>query len=139
MSGPQENVEPAELGPAAKAELDRAFEDFYRSHLRDVYSYAYYRVGNHHDAEDLTEQAFLQGDARAVATGPVRLDRAELARIYDPTNPLAGPDGSYQGSNVDLIVEIADAREANRSYEANLRMFDQARQMASSLLDLLRR
>jgi len=46
--------------PAAKAELDRAFSDLYRAHLRDVYSYAYYRVGNHHDAEDLTEQAFLQ-------------------------------------------------------------------------------
>ena len=44
----------------SKAELDRAFEDLYRAHLRDVYSYAYYRVGNHHDAEDLTEQAFLQ-------------------------------------------------------------------------------
>ena len=38
-----------------------------------------------------------------------------------------------------MMVEIADAREANRSYEANLKMFDQARQMASSLLDLLRR
>ena len=45
---------------ASKAELDRAFEDLYRTHLRDVYSYAYYRVGNHHDAEDLTEQTFLQ-------------------------------------------------------------------------------
>ena len=44
----------------SKAELDRAFADLYRAHLRDVYSYAYYRVGNHHDAEDLTEQAFLQ-------------------------------------------------------------------------------
>jgi RNA polymerase sigma-70 factor (ECF subfamily) len=43
-----------------KAELDRAFEQVYRDHLRDVYSYSYYRVGNHHDAEDLTEQAFLQ-------------------------------------------------------------------------------
>jgi flagellar basal-body rod protein FlgC len=37
------------------------------------------------------------------------------------------------------VVEIADAREANRSYEANLRMFDQARQMTGSLLDLIRR
>ena len=46
--------------PAAKAELDQAFEELYRNHLRDVYSYAFYRVGNHHDAEDLTEQAFLQ-------------------------------------------------------------------------------
>jgi RNA polymerase sigma-70 factor (ECF subfamily) len=50
----------ASESPAAKAELDRAFEDLYRTHLRDVYSYSYYRVGNHHDAEDLTEQTFLQ-------------------------------------------------------------------------------
>src|ERR671917_111221 len=55
---PEEKVPPAD--PAAKAELDRAFEDLYRAHLRDVYSYSYYRVGNHHDAEDLTEQTFLQ-------------------------------------------------------------------------------
>src|SRR5919197_4701958 len=47
-------------GPADKATLDREFSDFYRRHLRDVYSYSYYRVGNHHDAEDLTEQTFLQ-------------------------------------------------------------------------------
>jgi len=60
VSGNQENVEPSSLDPAAKAELDRAFEDLYRAHLRDVYSYAYYRIGNRHDAEDLTEQAFLQ-------------------------------------------------------------------------------
>jgi RNA polymerase sigma-70 factor (ECF subfamily) len=45
---------------AEKRELDRAFTDLYRSHLRDVYSYAYYRIGNHHDAEDVTEQTFLQ-------------------------------------------------------------------------------
>ena len=44
----------------AKAQLDREFSELYRSHLRDVYSYAYYRIGNHHDAEDLTEQTFLQ-------------------------------------------------------------------------------
>jgi RNA polymerase sigma-70 factor, ECF subfamily len=43
-----------------KAELDREFSELYRVHLRDVYSYAYYRIGNHHDAEDLTEQTFLQ-------------------------------------------------------------------------------
>jgi RNA polymerase sigma-70 factor (ECF subfamily) len=43
-----------------KQELDREFTELYREHLRDVYSYAYYRVGNHHDAEDITEQTFLQ-------------------------------------------------------------------------------
>jgi RNA polymerase sigma-70 factor, ECF subfamily len=43
-----------------KQRLDADFTELYRSHLRDVYSYSYYRVGNHHDAEDLTEQTFLQ-------------------------------------------------------------------------------
>jgi RNA polymerase sigma-70 factor (ECF subfamily) len=43
-----------------KARLDGDFSELYRTHLRDVYSYSYYRTGNHHDAEDLTEQTFLQ-------------------------------------------------------------------------------
>ena len=77
--------------------------------------------------------------AEAVRVGPVRLDPRELPLIHDPAHPLADETGHYRGSNVDLVVEIADAREAQRSYEANLRMFDQARQMASSLLDLIRR
>ena len=49
-----------DLEPLSKPDLDRSFSELYRTHLRDVYSYAYYRVGNHHDAEDLTEQTFLQ-------------------------------------------------------------------------------
>lgn len=74
-----------------------------------------------------------------VETGPVTLDDSALARIYDPSHPLADATGHYDGSNVDLVVEIADAREAQRSYEANLRMFEQARQMQSALIELLRR
>lgn len=74
-----------------------------------------------------------------VTTTPVRLDQGTLAQIYDPGNPLADESGHYDGSNVDLVIEIADAREAQRSYEANLKIFDQARQMTQSLFDLLRR
>ena len=46
--------------PKTKEQLDAEFSELYKAHLRDVYSYAYYRVGDHHDAEDLTEQTFLQ-------------------------------------------------------------------------------
>ena len=74
-----------------------------------------------------------------VVSGPVKLDRSDLVNIYDPGHPLADATGHYDGSNVDLVIEIADAREAQRSYEANLKMFDQARQMSASLLDLLRK
>lgn len=86
------------------------------------------------------EQVIENGQATgAVQNGPVQLDNTELAKVYDPGHPMAGADGYYDGSNVDLMVEIADSREAQRSYEANLKMFDQARQMSSSILELLRR
>ncbi len=85
------------------------------------------------------EETFHSADPRAVQTGPVRLDRSELERVYNPAHPMADSEGFYDGSNVNTITEIADSREASRSYEANLKMFDQARQMAGSLLDLLRR
>ena len=77
--------------------------------------------------------------AGRVTPGKVELDRTSPSHIYDPGNPLADQSGYYDGSNVDIVVEMADAREAQRSYEANLRLFDQARQMAQSLLELLRR
>jgi len=75
----------------------------------------------------------------AVQPGPVRLDQTTLPRVFDPSHPMADATGHYAGSNVDLVVELADAREAQRSYEANLRIFDQIRQMSSSLNELLRR
>jgi RNA polymerase sigma-70 factor, ECF subfamily len=67
-----------------KQRLDADFSELYRTHLRDVYSYAYYRIGNHHDAEDLTEQTFLQAYRhfeRALAESDGRPLRPWLIRI----------------------------------------------------------
>lgn len=86
------------------------------------------------------ETAMGQGDrVSAVEVGRVRLDQSALERVYDPSSPLADETGEYSGSNVNLLIELADAREAQRSYEANLKMFDQARKMSTSLMQLLRR
>ena len=74
-----------------------------------------------------------------VEPGPVNLDRSDLKSVYDPSHPLADETGNYEGSNVDLIIELADSREAQRSYEANLKMFEQTRKMSSALLELIRR
>lgn len=74
-----------------------------------------------------------------VEVGRMRLDQTALPQIYDPAHPMADAEGYYAGSNVDLMIELADSREAGRSYEANLRMFEQTRQMGASLLEILRR
>src|SRR5258707_13134012 len=80
-----------------KATLDAAFADLYKAHLRDVYSYSYYRVGNHHDAEDLTEQTFLQAyrhfeRARKESQGrPLRPCRSRTRPTRPPTTSPTGP------------------------------------------------
>lgn len=69
----------------------------------------------------------------------VQLDEAEAKRDYNPAHPMADADGYVTLSNVSIVTELADMREANRSYEANLNSFQQARSMYRSLLDILRR
>lgn len=75
----------------------------------------------------------------AIVTGRLQLDQRDLPQVYDPDNPLSNESGYFEGSNVNLLVEIADSREANRSYEANLKIFDQVRKMSSALMELLRK
>ena len=67
------------------------------------------------------------------------LDETPGQLEYDPSHPLADEQGYVTASNVSLVIEMADMREANRIYEANLNSFQQARTMYSSLLDVLRR
>ena len=67
------------------------------------------------------------------------LDQSPGEFQLDPAHPLADQNGYVTMSNVSLITEMADLREANRTYEANLNSFQQARTMYQSLLDVLRR
>jgi flagellar basal-body rod protein FlgC len=57
---------------------------------------------------------------------------------YSPGHPAADAKGFVKLPNVDVLVEVADMREANRSYEANLQVIKQAREMISMTIDLLR-
>ncbi len=67
------------------------------------------------------------------------LDQTPGEQEFNPSHPMANAEGYITLSNVSLVTEMADLREANRSYEANLNSFTQARSMYSSLLDVLRR
>lgn len=80
----------------------------------------------------------LHRDGGLVETGKMRLDQTLLKQEFDPSHPMADADGYYQGSNVNLLFEMADAREANQSYKANLQMFEHVRRMQTDLLSLLK-
>ena len=65
-------------------------------------------------------------------------DKSPFQIEYDPGHPAADANGNIKLPNVNMLVEMADMREATRSYEANLQMMKRARSMISMTIDLLR-
>ena len=57
---------------------------------------------------------------------------------YDPGHPAADKAGYVKLPNVNMMIEMADMREVNRSYEANLQVVKQVRSMLGMTIDLLR-
>lgn len=87
--------------------------------------------------------SFAQELDRAAGVNTVEIkkigvDRSDFRTEYDPGNPAADPNGVVKYPNVNILVEMADMREANRSYEANLQSIRQARDLINSTIDLLR-
>ena len=76
--------------------------------------------------------------AANVQVRSVGLDHSPFTVEYDPGNPAADKDGNVKMPNVNMVLEMADMREASRSYEADLQMIKQARTMNAQILDLLR-
>ncbi len=76
--------------------------------------------------------------ANLVKVDRVDTDKKPFRVEYDPGHPAADADGNVKLPNVDMMVELADMRESNRSYEANLQVIKQARSMVSMTIDLLR-
>lgn len=66
------------------------------------------------------------------------VDKRDFISEYDPGNPAADADGIVKMPNVNLLIEMADMREATRTYEANLQTIKQTRDMVAATLDLLK-
>lgn len=79
----------------------------------------------------------LSGASRVAVRG-TGVDPAPFRVEHDPGNPAADADGNVKLPNVNVLIEMADMREANRAYEANLQMVKQARVMTTMTIDLLR-
>lgn len=75
---------------------------------------------------------------KVVKVGKVEKDKSDFEMVYDPGHPAADSTGYIKRPNVRSIIEMADMREAQRSYEANVSAIDIAKNMVSRLLELLR-
>jgi flagellar basal-body rod protein FlgC len=66
------------------------------------------------------------------------VDSSKFALEYDPGNPAADEKGMVKLPNVNMLIEMADMREANRSYEANIQTIKQTRELIAATIDLLK-
>ena len=73
-----------------------------------------------------------------VEVNSIGRDPSDFPVEYEPGNQAADDKGNVKMPNVNVLIEMADMREANRSYEANLQVVKQARDLISMTIDLLR-
>jgi flagellar basal-body rod protein FlgC len=67
-----------------------------------------------------------------------REDKTPFTEKYDPSNPGADARGYVKMSNVSALIEMADLREAQRAYEANLNVIEASRAMMLGVVSLLK-
>ena len=85
-----------------------------------------------------TDELDEQLGADLVKVDRIGLDKKPYRMEYDPDHPAADEKGYVKHPNVNMLVELSDMREANRSYEANMQVVKQARELISMTIDLLR-
>ncbi len=76
--------------------------------------------------------------AHKVKVKSVVKDKTPFGKKFEPGNPAADKLGYVQTPNINSLIEMMDMRAAQRSYEANLGMFTQSRDMSQRLIDILR-
>jgi flagellar basal-body rod protein FlgC len=77
-------------------------------------------------------------DANVVKVASIERHRSPYRLEHNPGHPAADQNGYVKMPNVDIMAEVADVHEANRSYEANLQVIKQAREMISMTIDMMR-
>src|ERR1044072_6821312 len=95
------------LVEAAQADPAR-FEALYRKYLAQVYSYAFYELRDHHEAEDATERTFL-----AALTNLGRFE--ERARPGDGEGAATCPGWPFRGARPTPAARPAPAATGGRA------------------------
>ncbi len=76
--------------------------------------------------------------ASLVEVNSIDRDPSAFPVEFQPGNEAADANGYVKMPNVNVLIEMADMTEANRSYEANLQVVKQARDLISMTIDLMR-
>ena len=76
--------------------------------------------------------------ASLVTASGAELDISPYRIEKIPGHPAADQNGNVKLPNVNMLVELADIREGTRSYDANVQVMKQARELVNMTIDLLK-
>jgi len=88
------------------------------------------------ETEMIRNQGIGGGALQSIRVAQVTTDRSPGQQVYNPQHPDATADGLVTMPNVNLSQEMVDLITASRTYEANLSVVKNARQMAMRTLDI---
>ena len=125
----------AQAGLRAQSERLRVVSE----NLANAESTASTPGGDPYRRRTISFDSLLDPQTGSTAPGAARIgeDSSPFRLVHDPSHPAADAKGYVKQSNVNPLIEMANMREASRSYEANLNMIETGRRMRSQLLDLL--
>lgn len=83
-------------------------------------------------------QVDRQTGATEVKLQSITPDKSDFTRVYMPGHPAADAQGYVLKPNVNGLIEAADMKSAQRSYEANLNAIEAARSLTMRTIDLLK-
>lgn len=63
-------------------------------------------------------------------------DKSPFNLVYDPSNPQANKEGYVEMPNVNVLREMVDMIDAQRNYEANATVINDAKTMANAALQI---
>lgn len=88
----------------------------------------------------ITFEELLDHDTGVSTVQVASIDRddSDFSLRFEPSHPAADEQGFVKVSNVSPVMEMANMREAARTYEANMNMFEAARKMRSQMIDMLK-
>ena len=79
-----------------------------------------------------------RGNAMGVHVQEILFDAAPFKKVHvGAGHPLADADGYINTPNIDPMIEMANALEASRAYEANVTVVEATKSMINSALRLL--
>ncbi len=68
----------------------------------------------------------------------IQNDQSDFVKVYQPGHPAADAQGYVLRPNVNGLIETADMKAAQRSYEANLNAIEAAKSLTMRTIDLLK-